>query len=184
MFKKQLIILLLITAAATVSIFYTHYHTSSVSLENKTCITPSGEQNNTIVVYVTGAVNKPGVITLPAGARIVDAVKQCGGLSETADPQGINLAQKIQDEMQIKVPVKTSIETNSVNSSDKNQEKVNINTADATQLSKLPGIGPAMASRIIQYRQKNGAFKTIEQLKNVHGIGTAKLTKIKDRILL
>lgn len=151
----------------------------------------SAPKNVEATIYISGAVVKPGIIAVPAGSRVVDAVERAGGMAPGADVNKINLAQLVKDGMHIHVPssaVKvsppvsysgnTSIDTIAV------AGKTSINRADKTQLDKLPGIGPALAERIIEYRQTNGLFRSIEELRNVQGISDGKYQKIKDQIIL
>lgn len=140
-----------------------------------------------VEVYVTGEVNKPGVVSLTEDSRVEDAVKSAGGLTDKADINSINLARKVVDGEAIKIPDKNS--DNKANGSrssdstnDSSTDKININTADADTLDKLPGIGPSRAKKIIQYREKNGPFKTIDDLKNIGGIGDRMFNNLKDSI--
>jgi len=141
-----------------------------------------------ITVYVSGAVNKPGVVTLPEKARVVDAVNLCGGVLATADAGKINMAQALKDGMQIVIPERLAANSsgNDVQSkvSGGSSGLININTANAKELDDLPGVGPAMAQRIIEYRTTSGAFQAIEDLKKVHGMGAAKFEKLKDKVSL
>jgi competence protein ComEA len=155
----------------------------------------SGEM---LTVYVTGAVNKPGVVKIKDGARVIDAIEVCGGVLPTADTAKINMAQLVKDGAQVTVPEKNVVlmqqtQANSkaeaarnnggqVKTSSHSEEKININTADQAELDKLPGVGPATAATIIEYRQKEGQFQSIEDLKKVGGISEAKFKKIADRI--
>lgn len=131
-----------------------------------------------IYVYVTGAVKNPGVYKLRDGDRVKDLVEIAGGLGENADLLSVNLAKKLTDEEKIHIPyVNESDSGNSVKDG-----RININTADETELDKLPGIGPSLAKRIIDYRNTNGPFKKIDEIKNVAGIGDKKFQDIKDLI--
>ncbi|WP_196590984.1 helix-hairpin-helix domain-containing protein [Pectinatus frisingensis] len=194
MYRKQLIVLLTIIAIVAAITYYVDESGKSVELEaastneNMTVSPMTVENGNKLVVYVTGAVNSPGVIELPEGSRIVDAVNKCGGMNESADTENINLAQKITDAAQIKIPIRSE-NTNTVSLSDGksssiDNNRVNINTADESVLDTLPGIGPAMAKRIVEYRQNQGNFQSIDDLKKVRGIGEAKYIKLKDKITI
>ncbi|MGB9976132.1 MAG: helix-hairpin-helix domain-containing protein [Thermovenabulum sp.] len=131
-----------------------------------------------IYVYVTGAVKNPGVYKLRDGDRVKDLVEIAGGLGENADLLSVNLAKKLTDEEKIHIPyVNESDSGNSVKDG-----RININTADETELDKLPGIGPSLAKRIIDYRNTHGPFKKIDEIKNVAGIGDKKFQDIKDLI--
>jgi competence protein ComEA len=142
-----------------------------------------------VVVYVSGAVNSPGVIEVPAGARTLEAINRAGGLLPIADSTKINMAQLVKDGMQIHVPARPNNTTAGVVSSAGAtsaafEAKVNINTASAQELDKLPGIGPAIAEKIIQYRETHGNFVDIIDLKKVPGIGESKFNKLKDQITI
>lgn len=148
-----------------------------------------------IRVYVSGAVMQPEVYTLPPNTIIRDALLAAGGTTGEADLNLINLAQPLQDGQQIYVPrigetafqpsQTTSQTTTSSTSSSSNVAPsgvININTGTLADLDTLPGIGPAIAQRIIDYREANGPFAAIEDIMNVSGIGPATFDKIKDRI--
>ncbi len=143
------------------------------------------------VVHVTGAVATPGVVTLPAGARIGDALDAAGGAAPDADVEQLNLARVVVDGEQIRVPRQgetpppaapgptgPSAGAGAVRSSG-GSGRVNINTADATALEALPGVGPALAKRIVDYRAEHGPFATVDSLIDVPGIGQAKLEALR-----
>ncbi len=136
----------------------------------------------TILVHVAGQVVNPGVVELTNGDRIQDAIEAAGGILETANLTNINLASFVEDGMKIYIPSITENNEIDVGSEDLSQNKININTANQAQLEELEGIGETTALRIIEYRKQNGKFKTIEDLKNVKGIGEAKFNKIKNDI--
>lgn len=151
-----------------------------------------------IVVHITGEVKKTGIVILPEGARIADAIEKAGGISEEADIDEINLAYVLEDGQKIYIPNKkdkelnkeimyiTTESGNNVIVKDKTSKgenkKVNINEATQSELENLPGIGPSIAGRIIEYREENGKFNTIEELQNVKGIGDAKFANIKEYV--
>lgn len=134
-----------------------------------------------VTVYVSGAVRKPGVIMLPRGERVISAVKKCGDVLPTADTDAINMAEMISDGMHINIPEVSGAVSGAVRIGQQ-PDKININRADEKALDSLPGIGPAMAKRIIDYRTEKGKFKVIDDLKKVRGIGDAKFEKLRDRI--
>lgn len=148
-----------------------------------------------VLVDVKGAVLHPGVYSLNEEQRIIDAVQLAGGYSTDADTQLINHAQKVQDEMVIYIPMKgekldevtsgfVTMPTASPASSGGSPKdgKVNLNKADEAILTTLSGIGPSKAQSIISYREENGGFQTIEDLKKVTGIGDKTYEKLKDSI--
>lgn len=194
-----MLILLLIVLAVAGGTYYGCYMQEKESIQlDAASQAVSQEDRAEITVYVTGAINKPGVVTVREGARMADAVKACGGLLPTADGEKVNMAQVLKDGQQVRVPEKAVPETTaaaksgSVNPAAKSGTSskaapsgpVNINTASAEELDTLPGIGPAMAQRIIEFRETEGAFTSIEDIKKVKGIGEAKFEKMKDKICI
>jgi competence protein ComEA len=138
---------------------------------------------NPLVVYVSGAVIAPDVYRLPDGARIKDVIVAAGGFSADADPEAINLAAHISDAQQIKVPrqgeVAAPASAAPVDASvPAGGGLINLNSASVADLDTLPGIGLAIAQRIVDYRIANGPFKSIDDLRNVKGIGAALFEKI------
>jgi competence protein ComEA len=140
-----------------------------------------------LVVDVRGEVMHPGVYTLVVGSRVEDAVQAAGGFTLKADRTGINLAALLSDGQQISV---TTLGTARVIGNPNllpgatlaPGERVNINTADLTELETLPGIGPALGQRIIDYRDENGDFQTTEDIMQVSGIGQATFQELQDLI--
>ena len=152
-----------------------------------------------ITVYISGQVAKEGVVTLSSDKRLADAVEKLGGLTKNADTNNINLAMKLEDEKHYIIPkegeviqnnsdstqVTSNKDNNSSNNatqSDSQGSKININTADLKQLDNIPGVGEATANKILSYRDENGEFKSIEEIKNVNGIGDKKFKNMKDLI--
>ena len=142
-----------------------------------------------ITVYVSGQVKTPAVVTLEDNGKLraVDAVNAVGGLTELADTEIINLAEPLTDGQHIHIPAKEIIfqevaaaPNKSLNFAQGNL--ININTADEKELQKIRGVGPVIASRIVEYRNSNGSFKTIEEIKKVRGIGERTFEKMKDAI--
>jgi competence protein ComEA len=124
-----------------------------------------------IMVQVSGAVNAPGVYTLPRGSRVKDAIDVAQGVTEDADTEYLNLASLLQDGQRLHIPARQP-----PTATDK---RVNVNTASQEELEALPGIGPEMAKRIIEYRKTSGGFATIDDLKNVSGIGDKVFMRLK-----
>jgi competence protein ComEA len=144
-----------------------------------------------VIIHISGAVKNPGVYKLKSIDRVVDAVKIAGGITERANPDAINLAALLKDGQKIIIPYKISNQVTV--ESDKNIEEVyssssspsdqiNINTADDNTLQSLPGIGPVLSKKIIDYRNQNGLFEVIDDIKDVSGIGEKKFEGIKDLI--
>lgn len=151
--------------------------------------------NDKVTIYISGEVKNPGVVELKYDARLADGVDLCGGLTEDANLNGINLAMKIKDEGHYIIP-KVGEETadtvtndneyrnenNTSNESEINNNKININTADLSELDSLPGFGQVTAQKIIEYRQEHTKFNSIEELMNIKGIGEKKFNNVKDYI--
>ena len=146
-------------------------------------------QSNSVIVDVKGAVKYPGVYELTEADRVVDAITLAGGYIDGANASLINHAQKLQDEMVIYIPLQgeeAAVEiqqfSGGTSSTQGNSGKININIADETQLTTLPGIGPAKAKAIIAHRDEQGKFQSIDGLKNVTGIGDKTFEQLKDLI--
>ena len=135
-----------------------------------------------IFVDVTGAVNTPGVYTLTASSRVIDAIKAAGGSAPGADLSTINLARVLADGEQIYVDAAVTNSKGVRVSSPKRSGPININRATVSEFDSLDGIGPVIASRIVDYRKTHGPFTTIEDLQKVSGIGAAKFAQIKSKI--
>ncbi len=145
------------------------------------------ESKKVIVVHITGEINKPGVIELEEGARVIDAIKVAGGTTSKADLTQINLAYALRDGQKIYIPnvedqnkeiehITTDFENNT------KAGKININMANEKELQELPGVGPSIATKIIKYREENGGFENIEDLQKIKGIGKAKYDELKNFI--
>jgi competence protein ComEA len=143
----------------------------------------------TIVVYVTGAVRAPDVYSLPSVARVKDVVMAAGGFAADADTEHINLADHLKDAEHIQVPRQgeatnppSADAPHGTNVATEGDQRVNINTASVAELDTLPGIGPALAQRIVDYRTTNGPFASIDDLSNVKGIGPTLLKELTPKI--
>lgn len=135
-----------------------------------------------VLVQVVGAVVQPGVYHLAFGARVLDAIFAAGGFLPGADEASINLARPLNDGEQVSVQL--LVDTSSGITSGSSPSTVNLNQADAATLDGLPGIGPTLAQRIIDYRQANGGFRSFDDLGKVAGIGVSLLQKLKPLISL
>jgi competence protein ComEA len=135
-----------------------------------------------IFVDVTGAVNTPGVYTLTASSRVIDAIKAAGGSAPGADLSTINLARVLADGEQIYVDAAITNSKGVRVSTTKRSGPININRATVGDFDSLDGIGPVIANRIVTYRKTHGPFITVEDLQKVSGIGAAKFAQIKSKI--
>ena len=171
--------------------------TTNTAVENSN---ETVEENNKIVVHITGEVNYPGVVVLKEGARVVDAIEAGVGETDEADLSSLNLAYMLSDGEKIYVPNKeetsqesqgreyiTSAKDNSEQSENGAKStgtnfKININTAKQEELTQITGIGESTAKKIIEYRTQNGKFKSIEDIKNIPGIGDSKFNAMKEEI--
>ena len=151
----------------------------------------AAEEPAEVIVDVAGAVNESKVLTLPAGSRVADAIDGCGGVTADADLSSVNRAAELNDGEKIYIPTKEETAAGITYKADQetasalnnsNNGTVNINTASAEELQILKGIGPVTADKIVSYRESYGAFKTIEDLKEVNGIGEKTFADIKDDI--
>jgi competence protein ComEA len=134
-----------------------------------------------VFVHVSGAVAAPGLYVLADGARVVDAVAAAGGFAEGADEAAVNLARPVGDGEQLHVPAEGD-GADAGAPAGVGDGRVNLNTADASQLDTLPRIGPAMAERIIGWRETNGRFTSVEDLLAVPGIGDKMLETLRDLV--
>ena len=158
------------------------------------------EEEERIFVHIAGAVNLPGIVELKQGERVKDAIDKSGGLTEKADISKVNLAFVLEDGVKIVIPEKgeaneennlildNSIGDEKILQEDSKSEnktlKININKATQSELEELSGVGPSLASKIIEYRNNKGKFSSIEDIKNVSGIGENKYEAIKDYICI
>ena len=136
-----------------------------------------------LVIDVQGEVKTPGVYELPVNSRVNDAIKSAGGANKNADLSYLNQARMLKDGEQIYVEKKIYTATGTTKKSTATFSGIlNINRATAKELDKLPGIGPVIAGRIIEFRKVNGAFSSIDDLRKVQGIGASTLEKFKSKI--
>jgi len=133
-----------------------------------------------LTVHVVGAVKKPGVYVLAPGSRIIDAVEAAGGMAKKAAPEQLNLAAPLTDGQQVVMPRAGDVAGQPPASASPGAgSKISLNTADAQELQQLPGIGPSLAARIIEFRTKNGPFASLSDLDAVSGIGPSILANIE-----
>ena len=209
--KKQKIIVFIIAVVVAIGMIYFIYSKNQVddniNLENDILVSENSTKDSSketssddeVIVHVTGSVKSPGVVKLKEGSRIEDAIEAAGGLTENADISKVNLAFVVEDGTKIRIPSSQDedigdgdvidsgsgenivVEENTT-SSGKSSQIVNINRATVTELETLPGIGASLAGRIVEYRSQNGKFASVEDIKNVSGIGESKFNSIRDFI--
>lgn len=197
--KKILISFIFLLIIIGISIYFlTKESSADIILQNdfyeQNDITPEVTIPKTIIVHIDGEVLNPGIVYLTENSRILDAINASGGLTDIADSSKINLAYSLKDGQKVHIPsiydedvsyitddagMDVIVPDNASNSS-----LININNASAKDLEILPGIGESTALKIVDYRNKNGNFKTIEDIKNVNGIGESKFNMLKDYICI
>ncbi len=195
--KQKIIIGIILAIIATILINYvysrkTNFEKEEISTyeenENEE-LKEEAEEEKEIVIHIAGAVKTEGIIFLKEGARLNEAIEKAGGTLEEADMTQVNLACQLEDGMKVYIPKKGEVmeenQTDTATSEKENNntsKKININKATQSELETLPGIGPSTAEKIISHREEKGKFKTIENIKDVSGIGEAKYNSIKDFI--
>jgi competence protein ComEA len=146
-----------------------------------------------LVAYICGAVRRPGVYRLEPGSRVADLLARAGGACSGAQLEGVNLAAKLSDGQQVVVPKAgqavaagaagaTGTSAGSADSLAAPAAPVDLNTASLEELDALPGVGPSTAQKIVDYRTANGGFKSVDDLKNVSGIGDVRFAALKDLV--
>ena len=197
---KKIIIFGVISLGVTIYIIYktlSNNQVEEIEFNNLEINTESPEtiqaEEKYIILHVTGEVKNPGIVKIAEGGRIADAIEASGGVTENVNLDKVNLAYVLQDGQKLYIPSIYDEEEKEYIEEDagqniieefkvKQQSKINLNTATQTELETLTGIGQSTALKIINYRKKNGKFKTIEEIKNVPGIGESKFEEIKEDI--
>ncbi|NLL62076.1 MAG: hypothetical protein GX240_04725 [Candidatus Atribacteria bacterium] len=203
-FSKQEKIVLLLIVTVIITIFGCRFYLQE---KNKITILPSNQENLSIqqnvadtsqeeiyIIHIAGAVKQPGVYQISSGERIIDVVKMAGGALEKAHLDMVNLAAPIHDGQKIIIPFIPEERKGELSGMaeqgltmpefnyDANSGLININSATARELESLPGIGPVLAERILEFRKNNGIFRRIEDIKGVSGIGQKRFDAIKEMI--
>ena len=209
--NKKLVIVIIVVLLLTALFCYFRFRESEdvdvfqpedgiATNESINMVEETGEEEM-IIVHVSGEVKEPGIVKLEEGERIADAIEKAGGATDDADLSKLNLAYVLEDGVKVRIPKKNEeenageyvseesgeevIQEGSVEAEESTQttsKVVNINKANQEELMTLPGIGEATAQKIIDYRKENGNFQTIEDIKNVSGIGDSKFNQIKSLI--
>ncbi|WP_436792709.1 helix-hairpin-helix domain-containing protein [Actinospongicola halichondriae] len=155
---------------------------STLPLVEPASVTTTTVPPGPVVVHVAGAVVAPGVQRLPAGSRVIDAVDAAGGLLPDADAGRVNLAAELADGTQVYVPAVGEAAPPIGAGGTDSSGPIDLNIADATALETLPGVGPATAAAILDHRERNGPFVSVDGLLEVRGIGEAKLAQLRDLV--
>ena len=153
--------------------------------QDKENIKIENTNKKTITVFISGEVKNPGVVTIDSEKRLSDAVNELGGTTENADLNKVNLATKLKDESHYIIPkIGDNLESfnNETSENDNKNNLININDATIQELDTLPGVGEATANKIVNYREEKGKFNSIEEIKNVNGIGDKKYEELKNLI--
>lgn len=183
---KIAITAIVVIIVLTIGIYFFRQTTDDETVYYESTEQTEEAETNQITVHIAGAVNNPGIVVLEEGSRIVDALEAAGGETEEADLNKLNLAYVLSDGEKLYIPTKNEEDqeyiTQGKGQMQEEENTVNINTATVEQLTTLPGIGEATASKIIEYRKENGKFKKVEDLKNVPGIGDSKFQNIKEML--
>jgi competence protein ComEA len=156
-----------------------------VSVEGAPTDRPAGSASRgELYVHVAGAVRRPGVYRLPAGSRVAAAVKRAGGPSRRGDPGAVNLAAPLEDGQQVVVPARGRAQPadGPTAAGEVPKAPISLSSATAEQLDTLDGIGPKLAGRIIEYRQEHGGFRSIDQLREVDGIGEKRFEALREAL--
>ncbi|BAK27525.1 helix-hairpin-helix domain-containing protein [Streptococcus gallolyticus subsp. gallolyticus] len=168
----------------------TTFSASSSASDLKTERSSSQTETQKVFVDIKGAVKNEGVYELSSGSRVTDVVKLAGGFTEDADKKSVNLAEKVTDEAVIYVarvgenvaPTTTNSQANGSAQQEESSDKINLNTATLAELQTISGIGAKRAQDIIDYRDANGGFSSVDDLANVSGIGEKTLEKLKSEV--
>ncbi|MFO6451221.1 MULTISPECIES: helix-hairpin-helix domain-containing protein [unclassified Aeromicrobium] len=142
---------------------------------------PAASAPATLVIDVAGRVRRPGIVTLPPGSRVHEAIEAAGGTKGKVDTASLNLARVLSDGEQVVVGGPS---TGAAPAGDGAPATVNLNSADVVALDALPGVGPVTAEAIVSWRDENGPFRSVEDLLDVKGIGEATLADLRDRVAL
>lgn len=173
--KKRLLLVLIIIFI--IACGYWIFSENSVTDIAEAPITSENEETNKAYVYLSGGVKIPGVYEVSKGTRVYEVVKKAGDTIPYANIKDIDMQESIQEDRKIHIPVDVSNATTTL-------KLVNINSANELELRLLPGVGKATASKIIEYRNEHGNFKTKEELKEISGIGEGKYSKLVDKVTI
>jgi competence protein ComEA len=186
--RRELVALSLVGLAITGGAALWYVRSLPRPIETVELSAPTPGPNTTpaaLFIHVAGWVQNPGVYELQVGERVIDAIDRAGGPRQGADLNGLNLAALLVDAQQVLVPRKAPVHSGAVGpvtAPGSAGQKINLNLAAAADLETLPGIGEVLAQRIIEHRESNGPFTTVDELMEVSGIGEARLEDIRDKV--
>jgi competence protein ComEA len=173
------VVVVLVAAAAAGFVWWSRPTPVPVTAATVTVSDPPGESTGVVVVSVAGRVHRPGLVRLPSGARVADAIEAAGGPLPGTDLAYVNLARRVVDGELILIGVSAPP---AVPGGSPPPGPLNLNTATLAQLDALPGVGPVLAQRIIDYRTRTGGFRSVAELRRVEGFGDAKFADVKDLV--
>lgn len=180
-------LLLLVGGVIATVVFLINGMTTAKSVEVSSAPTIPADQvvvqAATIYVHIVGEIKSPGIYQLESGSRLMDVIFAAGGLTNSADQASVNLARELTDGEQI-VVFKTGEAPQVAGTTASQDKQISLNRASQAELEELPGVGPALASRMIDWRSANGGFKKKEDLLNISGIGDKLFAGIKDEVVL
>lgn len=185
-FQLAIIVLVCVLLVAGSAFGYLRSRPKEIEVKGK----EAGKKESTrmLAVHVAGAVTNPGLYYVPTGSRIADALTKAGGALPDARIDSVNLAERVKDGQKVMVPSApaTGVLQNASlpSGGQEGGGLVNVNLAGAEELDKLPGIGSTLSQRIVEYREKNGPFTSVDELRNVEGIGPKKFQSIKELVTI
>jgi competence protein ComEA len=144
---------------------------------------PAAAPSRRLVVDVVGAVQRPGLVRLPEGSRVADAIAEAGGLRHGAERAGVNFAAPVSDGQQVVVPQRGAAAVADAGAGSMSSGPVSLSSATAEQLDALPGVGPVTAEKIVAYRQQHGAFRSVDELDAISGIGPSRIADLRGLVV-
>jgi competence protein ComEA len=185
--RRLLAVALVVVALVAVGVHHLRAHASPAALAvapirvGATARAPA--RAAPLVVDVEGAVRRPGLVQLPHGSRVADALARAGGATSAADRSGVNLAAPVSDGQQVVVPRRGAVGSASSPGAAATGGPISLSAATAEQLDSLPGVGPVTAQKIVDYRTEHGAFHSVEELDAIPGIGPARIADLKGLVV-